>query len=128
MYAITYSLREQEKNSERVWQKYLLEQPRAEAEELLATAITFALWFEESSEEVLGRYTSHVDRFLNEVRPKHYWREDVIFCGRRWMEYHMNMVGSELMNRAFRRMFLACVHKLLILPTAGLLRVQNALA
>lgn len=107
----------------RLWQKFLQDQPRAEAEELLATVITFALWFEESSEEVLGRYTSQVDRFLNEVRPKHYWREDVIFCGRRRVEYHMNMVGSELMNRAFRRDFLASAHKLLILPTC--MRLQG---
>ncbi len=107
----------------RLWQSFLMEQPKAEAEELLASVITFALWFEESSEEVLGRYTANVDRFLNEVRPKHYWREDVIFCGRRRVEYHMNMVGAELMNRAFRRDFQASAHKLMILPTC--MRLQG---
>lgn len=82
----------------------------------LATALTFAIWFEIHSENALGCYTKNVERYLNEIRPNRYWHEDVIFCGRRRVEYHMNMVGAEIMNRAFRKDFLETRHKLLLLP------------
>lgn len=86
------------------------------AADLIASAITFALWFELSSEENIGVYTENVERYLNERRPKHYWHEDVIFCGRRRIEYHLNMVGADIMNRIFRKAFVQTDKKLLLLP------------
>ncbi len=80
-------------------------------------AIAFAAWFEESSERILGKYTENVERYLNEIRPGRYWKEDVIFCGRRRVEYHMNMVGAELMNRAYREAFLGTRSTLVLVPT-----------
>ncbi|WP_010250413.1 DUF116 domain-containing protein [Acetivibrio cellulolyticus] len=87
-----------------------------DAVDLIASAITFALWFENSSEENIGEYTENVERYLNELRPKRYWHEDVIFCGRRRVEYHLNMVGAEIMNRAFKGAFIKVGKKLLLLP------------
>ena len=82
----------------------------------MVSAITFALCFENDSEENIGVYTENVDRYLKEVRPKRYWREDVIFCGRRRVEYHLNMVGAEILNKAFRESFVKTGKKLLLLP------------
>ncbi len=45
-------------------------QSREEATEYLATAISFAAWFEDHSESALGRYTPNVDRFLAEILPQ----------------------------------------------------------
>ena len=100
----------------RQWEEYLKTLAASEAEDILATSITLAVWFEDRSEEVLGRYTSNVDRYLNEVRPEHYWREDVIFCGRRRAEYHLNMVGAEIMNRVFRERFIKTLKKAVLIP------------
>lgn len=86
----------------RKWHDYLKTLPQKEASDILATAITLAAWFEVCSEEALGRYTQNVENYLNELRPARYWHEDVIFCGRRRVEYHLNMVGAEIMNRVYK--------------------------
>lgn len=100
----------------REWEKYLMTLPDSSAQDILATSITLAAWFEGRSAEVLGRYTQNVDRYLNELRPERYWREDVIFCGRRRVEYHLNMLGAEIMNRAFRERFLNATQKAVLIP------------
>ena len=106
----------QEAKRLRTWQVYLNSLTHREAVNVLLTAVTFAVWFEARSNEELGPYTPNVERYLNEIRPEHYWREDVIFCGRRRVEYHLNMVGAEIMNRAFRESFLKTKNKVLLLP------------
>lgn len=79
-------------------------------------AIAFATWFEPESLKALGQYTPNVDKFLKESQPGHRWKEDVIFSARRRVEYHLNMVGADIMNRAFREAFLATKNKAVILP------------
>lgn len=101
----------------RGWERYLKTLASAESEDILATSLTLAAWFTDRSEEVLGCYTENVDRYLNELRPERYWREDVIFCGRRRAEYHLNMVGAEIMNRSFRERFLKAPQKALLIPS-----------
>lgn len=105
------------------WRAYFGTLSGTEVADGLASVITLAAWFELRSEAVLGRYTGHVEQFLKEVHPQHRWREDVIFCGRRRVEYHLNMVGAELMNRAFRPAFLRTVRKEVLLP--GCLRARS---
>lgn len=100
----------------RIWQDYIAALGRDEAVDLLATAITLAAWFEDAGLEALGRYTANVDNYLSEARPGRYWREDVIFCGRRRVEYHLNMAGAEIMNRIYRRDFISTSKKIVILP------------
>ncbi len=95
---------------------YLKTLKEKDAVDFVASTITFALWFENSSEENIGIYTQNVERYLNELRPKRYWHEDVIFCGRRRVEYHLNMVGAEIMNKIFRKSFEHTAKKLLLLP------------
>jgi hypothetical protein len=105
----------------RRWQAYLTGLPQAEASKVLVNAVTLAAWFDVRSTEALGKYTPDVERYLNEVRPGRYWHEDVIFCGRRRIEYHMNMVGAEIMNRVFREGFIRTSSKIVFLP--GCLRL-----
>ncbi len=100
----------------RAWQDFLASQSPEQASENLATAIAFAAWFEAHGEAALGRYTPHVERFLDETHPGYRWREDAIFCGRRRVEYHLNMVGTEILNRAYRQAFLGAERKVVILP------------
>jgi hypothetical protein len=100
----------------RPWRDFLAGQSPNQALENLETIIAFAAWFEEQAETALGRYTPHVERFLVETHPGYRWREDAIFCGRRRVEYHLNMVGTEILNRAFRAGFLSAPRKVVLAP------------
>ena len=72
--------------------------PRAE---MGAAIFAFARWFVSAAESALGRYTTNVDEFLQRSSTRYRWREDRIQCTRARAEYHLNMVGAEIMNRAF---------------------------
>jgi hypothetical protein len=86
----------------RNWRDYWAGQPPEVIAADITMAIVFSDWFAERSLAVLGKYTPNVERFLKEKQPGHRWKEDVIFSARRRVEYHLNMVGAEIMNRAFR--------------------------
>ena len=107
---------EQEVKRLRTWRDFLAGQPTVAADRHLAAAVSFAEWFEERSAEALGGYTPHVDRFLHEIHPAYSWREDVIFCGRRRIEYHWSMVATEILNRVYRDTFLETRQKTVLLP------------
>lgn len=108
-----------------MWKEFLASRTPEEVTDYLASAVTFAVWFEVRSEDVLGCFTSNVERFLREVLPRYNWREDVIFCGRRRVEYHLNMVGAELMNRAFRKSFANTGKKAVLLPACMCLQPEE---
>ncbi len=83
----------------------------------------FNEWFAKRSIEVLGKYTENVEGFLFSTIKKYRWREDRISCTRSRQEYHLNMVGAELMNRAFQKDYLKTDTKALLLP--GCMRAHN---
>jgi len=64
----------------------------------------------------LGCYTPHVAQFLADTHPGYRWREDAVFCGRQRVEYHLNMVGTEILNRAFRGVFQETVRQVVLVP------------
>ena len=66
--------------------------------------------------DALGRYTPNVEFFLAYSHPAYRWREDFIFTGRQRVEYHLYMVGMEIMNRSFRELFLKAEQKILFVP------------
>jgi hypothetical protein len=99
-----------------MWQAFWAGQPPDDVPHHLAAIMALIDWFAARSLEVLGRYTANVERFLAEQHPCYRWREDVIFCGRQRIEYHLNMLGTEIMNRAFRETFLATPKKIVLVP------------
>lgn len=98
------------------WEKYLSTLSKKDSLDILTDIYNFALWFENRSNEVLGEYTSDVDKYLEEIKNTSSWREDVILRQRARIEYHLNMVGAEIMNKVFRKDFMATDKKLLLLP------------
>jgi len=98
------------------WRDFLASQVHGVLVEDLEAILAFARWFENRSLEVLGRYTPNVEQFLTETHPGYRFREDAFFCGRRRVEYHMNMVGTEIMNRAFQPQFAQTRRKVVLLP------------
>jgi hypothetical protein len=107
---------EQEVQRLRGWQAFFVEQPPEDTRDQMRAITGVADWFSARSEVVLGQYTPHVERFLEETHPHYRWREDRVFCGRQRAEYHLNMVGTMIMNRAFRTAFLATDQKVVLVP------------
>jgi hypothetical protein len=100
----------------RNWRAFFSSREGNEVNEIMSRVTSLAVWFESRSLETLGKYTPKVNQFLDESHPNYRWREDNVFCGRQRVEYHMNMVGTEIMNRAFRDSFLRTKRKVVLVP------------
>ncbi|MGF7117069.1 DUF116 domain-containing protein [Methanobacterium oryzae] len=100
----------------KIWKNFLTTKTPEEVSKFLSNAISFAEWFEKRSKIRLGKYTSNINEFLKEKSQEHLFKEDVLFCSRKEVEYHMNMVGAEIMNRAFKNEFNERPRKALLLP------------
>jgi hypothetical protein len=98
------------------WHAFFLSQSTRNAGERLRDALDFAQWFEHTSAGSLGEFTPNVEQFTNRETQKYRWREDRIACTRTRVEYHLNMVGAEIMNRAFRVSFLPADRKAVLVP------------
>lgn len=109
----------------RFWRDYFVGLPDWAAVRDIQAVLDFAAWFEARSEVVLGDYTAHVERFLAETHSGYRWREDAIFCGRQRSEYHLNMVGTEILNRAFREAFLKSPGKIVLAPPCMRAQPEN---
>ncbi|MGN7759866.1 DUF116 domain-containing protein [Paenibacillus sp. 22594] len=107
---------EQESRRLKVWLDFLRGLPEKESEGILQRAVRKAVWFERRSLECLGRYTSNVDTYIENNCQRLRWQENRIFCSRERVEYHLNMVGAEIMNRVFHDGFHAAPDKIVFLP------------
>jgi uncharacterized protein len=98
------------------WRAYLGIKNSEELHEIFYTIEKFIDWFEIRSEEILGKYTKNVENFLQHPQKNYHWREDRVSCTRTKLEYHLNMIGAELLNRAFRPDFDEVKNKVVLLP------------
>jgi hypothetical protein len=103
------------------WITYLASLPQGETALVLVEVQRIAAWFETEARRTLGEYTGRVESFASEHADKYRFREDRVFCSRKAVEYHLSMVGSEIMNRSFRGEFLARQRKLVGVP--GCMRI-----
>lgn len=108
----------------RQWIRYFETQSNKMVSNCISVSVNLARWFEEISLKRLGIYTKGVDEFLTYNYKKHKWKEDIIYCGSRRVEYHLNMVGAEIMNKAFRSEFLKTKEKRVLLPAC--MRFNNS--
>ncbi len=98
------------------WQQYFFSLDSAEVETLLKCCVEFNEWFVEESSLVLSKFTRNVHKFLREKLEDHKWKEDLLFCGKKEREYHLNMVSAAIMNKAFRKKFLDTEKKVALIP------------
>jgi hypothetical protein len=96
--------------------KAFLRANRLSAWETLAEIVALATAFEAWGEHALGIFTAGVERFFRDELPRRRWREDTIQCARRRAEYHLAMVGAEILNRAWRDRFLRCERHVVVVP------------
>jgi hypothetical protein len=99
-----------------LWRDFLRAHAAA-APAILGEVVELAAWFEARSEAALGRYTPAVETFRRDVAPTHRFREDHVFVDRRRVEYHLGMIGAELLNRVYRAVFLATEQKAVLAPS-----------
>lgn len=98
------------------WQGYLQSARPQEARGIVAQCLMLAGYFAEESAAMLGPYTEGVERFLAEAAPVYRRRYDAEMVSRSRLEYHLGMLGTEILNRAYRKRFLAAEHKIVIVP------------
>lgn len=109
----------------KIWETYLSNKSEKEIYDIILASVNLGQWFEIKSEEALGIYTENVDKFHSSNYKIHKWKEDYIYTGRKRVEYHLNMVGAEIMNRAYRVEFLKMKEKKLFLPACMRLNTDN---
>jgi len=98
------------------WHWYFRSLTRIEASIYLSVLTQLAMWFTLAAARELGVYTTGVEGFLNKVDEVYKNREDAISVNKRSVEYHLNMVGAEVMNEVFSDRFQVKDHKVLLLP------------
>ena len=98
------------------WRAYWETKDVEEISNIFLAINDFTLWFEEESELALGEYTKNVNTFVEKAHSTYRWREDRIQCTRSRLEYHLNMAGAGLMNRAFRNDFEQTDSKVVLVP------------
>jgi len=106
------------------WHLYLRSLPAAEAEETLRIAEDLIDWFASEAAGELGGYTQGVERFLKTEHARRGLREDSFFCAQEAVEYDMNMVAAEIMNRGLRSEFEHASRRVVLVP--GCMRGNRA--
>jgi hypothetical protein len=82
----------------------------------LDDCIALTKWFCKNSAKYLGEYTSNLDEYLKNNHTNHLMEEDVIFYHGHELEYHLNMLGAEIMNRIFKTDYEKRPRKAIVLP------------
>jgi hypothetical protein len=98
------------------WRSYLGTLPEAESKRWMEASLELFDWFQAEAEKALGSYTRGVPRFLLGEHRRRGWREDQILCGKEPVEYHLNMVAFEIMNRGLREEFEQTHRKAVLVP------------
>jgi hypothetical protein len=78
---------------------------------------SFSTFFEERCAQQLSDYTANVQRFVSKAKTVYRGREDYALAVRKEVEYHLNMVGAEILNRELRDRFVKVKQKVVLLPT-----------
>lgn len=100
----------------RIFINYLKQKDEFEKEEIIEKLIKVTDSFVEKGEKELSVYTKNVNKFIEKNINNYKWKEDYIFCGRKEVEYHLSMVGAELLNRAFKQKYKQTKKRALLLP------------
>ncbi len=100
----------------RAWHKYLSTLLPSNSSQTLECVMACAADFQERAERALGCYTPSVEHFLAGEWSAQEGRDDSVLRGHKRTEYHLNMVGTEWLSRAFRPAFLAAPRKVVLAP------------
>ncbi|MEA4957126.1 MAG: DUF116 domain-containing protein [Methanobrevibacter sp.] len=100
-----------------IWKEFLLSKDEYTINSYLDSIFSFTSWFENYAKGELHNYTNNVENFKANFLEDHLNNEDIIFCGRSELEYHINLFGAEVMNEIFQERFRDRNKKAILLPT-----------
>jgi hypothetical protein len=98
------------------WDAFIESFEPERSQEIILRALTFAHEFDLSSAPTLDDFTEGVVENLSEVLPQTQWRYDETAAAHSRVQYHLGMLGAEILSRASRQRFLASKKKLVIAP------------
>lgn len=98
------------------WRDFVETLPLGPAQALVGRCLSLAHAFGELSAPALKAYTENVDTYVIETAPHCFWRYDAALVTRSRLEYHLGMLGTEILNRAYRARFAQSKRRLVIVP------------
>lgn len=98
------------------WRAYFESKGTSFTQTAISCCLKLAEEFAVTSLKVLGKYTENVEHFLETEAPKFRRRYDAHLLSHTQLEYHLGMIGTEILSRAYRERFLAAKHKMVIVP------------
>ena len=107
---------EQEALRLRNWRNYLATLTPEDASHCMSAAVESFDDFAAEAASRLGTFTEGVKRFLSGEYARRGCREDQILCGRPPVEYHLNMLAADVMNRGLQDSFERTTRKVVLVP------------
>lgn len=98
------------------WRAYLSQMDDQLAQAILARSLLLAEEFEPESQSALDDFTAQAAAFSSSMEACSRWRYDGGLVARRPVEYHLGMLGTEILTRAYRERFQAMPRKIVIMP------------
>jgi hypothetical protein len=106
------------------WRMSLEPLRAASAQAVIAQALALADDFDRASRRALGRFTQGVELFRAHAASDHLQRYDAELLLRTPLEYHLGMLGTEVLNRAYRERFQATRRRAVIVPPCMRMRLD----
>lgn len=100
----------------RRWYQYMKQKGETYTTALLEQLQKQLRHFEKEAAETLGPFTRGVSSFHHSLPPNERWREDLLFRRKSPLEYHLNMVATEIINRGFFEIFQQTEKRILLVP------------
>lgn len=73
-------------------------------------------------------YTPNIDNFRTNNIKNHINNEDIIFCNRSELEYHINLIAAEIMSKIYKKEFENREKIIILLPSCMKIQSSNCLA
>lgn len=105
------------------WEIYLNTKNEKFVEDFLISTLKIFTWFKTESDKKLSKFDGQLKEFIKNENQRTALREDSLFRRKEIVEYHLNMVGAELMNRGFLIGFNQTENKVLLVP--GCMRINE---
>lgn len=112
----------------KAWQRFIHDQSFSQRRYFEREILLMAGRFEVRAHKYLNKYTKGVELFRRLYINTAEGREDQIFCMRKSVEYHLNMVGAVLLNDVYRKKYLKVKTHVIFLPQCMCIRKQACLA
>ncbi|MBU5336706.1 DUF116 domain-containing protein [Intestinibacter bartlettii] len=100
----------------KIWYEFLKTKSKDYVSFFFDFTLNHVEYIKKLGDENLLIYLPNLENYLNTYKQDHYNKEDIIYCGKGFIQYYFNMIFSEVMNDIFRDDFLNTDKKVVFLP------------